>query len=576
MKLSRKALILFSITCLSFLVLTFFNTVRSSLIYFIPLVILFSVIPFYCIQFFAIKRIEVLIKKLKQAKNAKYNSLHIQAKGNDEIAALTLEINELLQNKATSLPNLKNLKTQLPNKNKELNKERAELQKMEAINLETLIPDKKENLIITHKDPLTNLPNRTVFNDTLIKTISHSKRRNKIFAILIVDIDAFKEINNKLGRDFGDYVLSEISNRLTKVLRSEDIVARLNGDEFIILLNDIGKPKFASVVAEKIIQACAQPIEDFFHTVSVGVSVYPNNGESLEELLNTADAALFKAKHFGGNQYQFYTHEMNVEAREFVRFETALKQSIKNNELILYYQPKLTIKKGSITGIEALLRWAHPELGILSASQFIPTAEEIGFITQISEWALREACSTNKQWQNEGYEHLTVSLNLSPKQFQDPDTAKKISTILEETELNPQYLELEINEATVMDNIETAAHQLEAIKATGVGLSIDHFGAGYTSISHLKRFPINAIKIDQNYIKGVPNNPNDSAITNAFIALAHNLGLEVVAEGVETAEQVQYLSAQNCDMIQGYFLSHPLPAQKIVLQFKKLLDRALF
>jgi EAL domain-containing protein (putative c-di-GMP-specific phosphodiesterase class I) len=266
---------------------------------------------------------------------------------------------------------------------------------------------------------------------------------------------------------------------------------------------------------------------------------------------------------------------MDVEAREFIKLENDLKKAIERNELILYYQPELHIKKGTIAGVEALLRWAHPELGILNPAQFISIAEDTGLMLKIGEWAMREACKTNKYWQDEGYEHLVVALNLSPRQFQHADIAKTISTVLKETGLNPKYLELEISESTVMDHVEVAKSRLDAIKATGVQLSIDHFGAGYTSISHLKQFPVNAIKIDQNYIKGIPNNPDDSAITNAFIGLAHNLGLEVVAEGVETGEQVQYLSMQNCDMVQGYFLSHPLPADKIVQQFKKLMDGAL-
>ena len=572
MKLRNKVLVIVSVTCVAFLISAYFNTVRNFLLNFIPLAVLFSLIIFGCIQFFIIRRIEYLNKKITEIRKLKDHTLRLTVKGDDEIATLTKELNELLvENDST----LNALREQLYKKSEELKTSQTELQKITAANL-AFTPIKKDSLSIAHKDPLTDLPNRTLFNETLNKTISHSKRRNKIFALLIIDIDSFKEINSKLGANFGDHVLSITAKRLTSILRNEDVVARLNGDEFVVLLSDINKPKFASVVAEKILQTCSQPIEEFVQTVSIGVSIFPNNGETLEELLNCADAALYKAKHSGGNQYQFYTHEMNIEAREFVRLETALQQSINNNELILYYQPKLNIKKGSITGIEALLRWAHPELGILNPAQFIPIAEEIGFITKISEWVLREACRTNKHWQDEGYEHLTVSLNLSPKQFQDPETPERIRTILKETGLHAQYLELEINEATLMDNIDIAAQRLENIKATGVRLSIDHFGAGYTSINHLKRFPISFIKIDQNYIKGVPHNPNDSAITNAFIALAHHLGLEVVAEGVETAEQVQYLSGQNCDMIQGYFLSHPLPAQKIELQFKKLLDQTLF
>jgi EAL domain-containing protein (putative c-di-GMP-specific phosphodiesterase class I) len=296
----------------------------------------------------------------------------------------------------------------------------------------------------------------------------------------------------------------------------------------------------------------------------------------MEDMLKNADAALYKAKLAGSNTFQFHTHAMDVEAREFIKLESDLRTAIENNQLILYYQPKIHIKNGNIAGVEALLRWEHPELGILNPAQFIPIAEDTGLMNKMGEWALREACKTNKYWQDEGYEHFAVALNLSPKQFQHAEIAKTIEAVLKETGLNPKYLELEINESTVMDNIQIAKNRLDTIKSVGVQLSIDHFGAGYTSISHLKQFPISAIKIDQNYIKGIPNNPNDSAITNAFISLAHHLGLEVVAEGVETAEQVQYLTLQNCDMIQGYFLSHPLPQQKIEMQFRKLADRALF
>ncbi len=541
MKLRNKLTLAISLACILFVVLTSFSAIRQTLFIFIPVTILFFLLVFGGIQFFVAKHIETLKKQFSVTKENELNQLQKQLANHAE-----------------------------------------ELQKITAVNTAAQPHysknySEKNNLDQTaiHQDNLTQLPNRIFFTDALNKAMSHAKRHQKKLAILIIDIDGFKKTNETLGHQFGDYVLNKFGERLTKTLRTEDLLARLGGDEFIVLLSDINKPKFASVVAEKILHACYKPIKEFFLTASIGICIFPDDGNSLEELLDNANKALFKAKQAGGNRYQFYTNEMDAEAREFIKLENALQQSILNNELILYYQPKLNIKNGNITGIEALVRWAHPELGILNPAQFIPIAEETGFITKISEWALREACKTNKHWQDEGYEHLTVSLNLSPKQFRDENIATNIATILTETGLNPQYLELEINEATVMDNIEIATQRLTNIKAVGVQLSIDHFGAGYTSISHLKRFPINAIKIDQNYIKGVPNNPNDSAITNAFIALGHQLGFDVVAEGVETAEQVQYLTSQNCDMIQGYFLSHPLPAAKIELQFKKLMDRAL-
>jgi diguanylate cyclase (GGDEF)-like protein len=431
----------------------------------------------------------------------------------------------------------------------------------------------------SHYDDLTSMPNRMFFNETLNKAISHARRHHKNIAILLIDIDNFKKINADFGREIGDEVLKEVGKRFASTIRSEDVLAHLDGDEFVVLLNDISKPKFASAVAEKIMATCAVPIRllsaEIKFTASVGICIYPNDGESLEELLKNLDSTLYKVKHAGGNAYQFYTEQMDIEAREYIQLEGSLRKAIQNNELVLHYQPKLHIKNGNIAGVEALLRWEHPELGLLHPAKFIALAEEIGLMTQIGEWTIREACKTNKQWQNEGYEHLTMAVNLSSAQFNQNNLAESLTSILNETGLNPQYLELEITETTVMTHIDKAKNILEKIKETGVQISLDHFGTGYTSISHLKQFPIRVVKVDQVFIKGVPNNPDDAAITSAMIALAHNLGLEVVAEGVETAEQVEYLGAQNCDIVQGYFLSHPLPAQKIIAQFKKLTDEVI-
>ncbi|EKD54581.1 MAG: hypothetical protein ACD_60C00068G0023 [uncultured bacterium] len=428
---------------------------------------------------------------------------------------------------------------------------------------------------IERYDELTDLPNHILFNEALTKAISHAKRHNKVLAVLLIDLDDFNAVNTQLGQSRSDNILKQISKRFQKVLRTEDMLARLKEDEFIVLLNDITKPKFASVVAEKILRAAAEPIEGLSITASIGISIYPHDGLAIEDLLHCANAALNQAKNAGGNVYQFYTEELHLEASEYIQLGTALRHAIQNKELSLYFQPKLNIKKGTIVGVEALVRWTHPELGMINPEKFILLAEETGFIMQLGEWVLREACRINQYWQNEGYEHITISVNLSQKQFQHPDIVKIIETILKETEMNPQYLELEINESTMMEDIDSASQKLFAIKTTGVQISVDHFGTGYTSISHLKKFPLNAIKIDRTFIQGVPNNPDDSAITNALIALAHNLGLEVVAEGVETAEQLQYLTAQNCEIIQGYFISHPLPAHKVVQQLKKLMDRTI-
>ncbi len=407
----------------------------------------------------------------------------------------------------------------------------------------------------------------------LNKAISHANRHKKVLAILFIDLDRFKTINDALGHPTGDMVLKEIAHRFGTTLRAGDILARLGGDEFIILLNDIGHPKFASPVAEKLLQVSAKPVKvdshEFFITASIGICVFPNDGVSLEDLQKNADMAMYKAKRSGGGVYQYFTKEMNLEAHAHIQLEAALRKAINNNEFLLYYQPKLNLADGVITGVEALIRWDNPELGMVSPASFIPLAEETGLIMQIGEWALREACRANKSWQDQGYNPISVAVNISPKQFRHQDITQLIASVLEETGLEPRYLEMEITETAVMDNVETAASKLNDIQKMGVDISVDDFGTGYTSISYLKQFPIAVLKIDQSFIRGIPHNQNDIAITSAVIALAHSLSMKVVAEGVETAEQLQFLADNNCDVVQGYYLSRPLPEAKIILQLTK-------
>jgi diguanylate cyclase (GGDEF)-like protein len=432
---------------------------------------------------------------------------------------------------------------------------------------------------LAHYDSLVGLPNRVFFNNILNKTINHANRHKKILAILSINLDNFKSVHVRFDNAAGDSILKEMGKRFSNVLRIEDVLAKLDGDEFIVLLTDIGKPKFASAVAEKLLLACSQPLtinsQKISMTASIGICIYPGDGHSLEELLNNVTIALDAAKRLGGNHYSFHTKEMDIEAHEYSGLANALRSALVNNEFVLYYQPKLTLKRGNISGVETLLRWSHPQHGLVNPEKFISIAEDTGLIIPIGEWVLNEACKVNKHWQNEGYEHLTIAVNLSLKQFYHPDIANMIAAALNAAGLDPNYLEIEITESIVMNDIEKTADILEKIKKTGVKISIDHFGAGYISIKHLKNIPVSAVKIDQHFIKGIPHIPNDIAITNAFIALAHNLGLEVIAEGVETIEQAQYLATQNCDVVQGYFLSHPVPVQKITLQFKKLMDSVL-
>lgn len=432
----------------------------------------------------------------------------------------------------------------------------------------------KENLIkLAHYDSLTSLPNRVFFNELLNKAIKFAARHNTIFAVLFIDIDHFKKVNNACGHHLGDIALIELAKRFVNLLRSSDTIARLGGDEFIVLLSDIETPKLAAPVAEKLLRSVKKLIkldqQEFYLTASIGIAIYPYDGESLEELQKHADVAMFKAKNDGGGVYQYYRQEMFIAAHEHVKLESALRQALENKEFELYYQPLLSLENGSIQSLEALVRWKHPELGLLGPEKFISFAEETGLIMPIGEWALREACKTSVAWQKAGYSPITIAVNISAKQFRFQNIAKIIQEILTETQLQPNLLVIEITETAIMENVDLTIVRLNNLHAMGVRISIDDFGTGYTSISYLKKFPVSILKVDQTFIKGIPHNQNDMAITSAVIALGHNLNLEVVAEGVETIEQMQYLAENNCDLIQGYFLSRPLPESKIVLQLQR-------
>ncbi|MBV9576519.1 MAG: bifunctional diguanylate cyclase/phosphodiesterase [Gammaproteobacteria bacterium] len=558
MTLRQKALLVVGMSILIFVGLAFSHSIQNSLLVFSSLGLVFFLLICFEMYYFMSKQNKDFIQQLKIVENE--NSTHQKEIEND------------LEKKIQSFKN----------KVEELQEKNVLLQ--QEVNTQVIV-EKKSTIDndylaqMARYDDLTSLPNRVFFNEILNKSISHAKRHEQLLAILHIDLDSFGKIDKDIVASKSNLILKEMSKRFVSALRSEDILAKLDGEEFIVLLTDIKKSKFSGMVARKLLEACAVPLkidnDEFNVTASIGICIYPNDGDSLEGLLKNVHEALFKAKHIGGNAYQFSTHEMDVEAREYIQLESALRKALHNNELTLYYQPKLSIQKGHIIGVETLMRWEHPVLGIINPAKFIPLAEESGLIMKIGEWALQEACQRNKTWQNEGYVHLIISVKLSTHQFHHPDIAKIIEKVLKETGLNPKYLELEIAENTVMHNIDQASTILETLKKIGVQICIDHFGTGYTSISFLKKFPINFIKIDKDFIKGVPNTPNDSAIVSAIIALAHNLGLGVVAEGVETAEQVQFLANNQCDIIQGYFLSHPVSAQKIQLQLTKLKDEVL-
>jgi len=513
-----------------------------------------------------IRRLEKLNQDINEISEKNELSRRVDASGNDELSTVSGEINRMLGIIEASQGKLEQRVEERTEQLKTTNMHlEQEIQERKSIEKELIVH--KEHLVrLAHYDSLTALPNRVLFNGTLNKAIAAAARHQRKLAILFIDIDRFKNINDAFGHATGDRLLREIAHRLSTVLRADDILARLGGDEFIILLNDVGSTSLVSSVAEKLIQTCSQPVKidgrEFFVTASVGICVYPDDGNSLEGLQKNADMAMYRAKRSGGGTFQYFTQEMNTEAHEHAQLETALRKAIRNNEFALHFQPKLDVKQGTITGAEALIRWESPELGFVSPARFIPLAENSGLIMAIGEWTLREACRIIRKWQDDGYPSIKIAVNLSSKQFRHQDVPKLVKDILEETKLDPCWLELEITETAVMDDVDTAINTMKEISALGITIAMDDFGTGYTSISYLKRFPVSILKVDQSFVKEVPDHPDDCAIVTGIIALAHSLNMKVVAEGVETVEQMQFLADNDCDIVQGYYLGRPLPAEK--------------
>lgn len=562
MKIRYQLLLCMIFLCLSFLTIEFLIFQKSFLI-FVCITIGFYFFTTLLLYMFFVKRIEKLNKDLVDVQSNTSAILKTNKKSKDDFSEIITQINMLLDTIKLSRQQL-NFLTETSEENVPL----------------SMVNSKK--FALTHLNESQHsgikIHDRVYFNETLSKTISYIKRHNKLAVVLIIDIDITSDAMIA-NASLDEAIIIEVAKKFSKVLRNEDIFAKLDGNEFAILLNDVEKPKFASSVAEKLLQVITAGVEvdnkDVLLKASMGICIPPMDAMTLEEAIEKTYTALYRAKSMVGSHYQFYTKEIDAEAHEFAKMKGALQKAIKNNELVLHYQPKLNIKKGCVAGVEVLVRWLHPTLGLLSPDKFIDVAEDSGSIIAMSNWVLREACKINKYWQNEGYEHLTMALNVSKKQFFHPDFLVTLTAILSETKLNPNYLELEINEETIMEDLEKATNIMKQVSALGVQIAIDHFGTGYTSISHLKHLPVNTIKIDREFIKGVPFNPNDSAITSAMIAMAHYLGIYTLAEGVENSEQLQFLTEQQCDMVQGYYLSYPLPVDTVVQQFKKISDRAL-
>jgi diguanylate cyclase (GGDEF)-like protein len=430
-------------------------------------------------------------------------------------------------------------------------------------------------------DELTSLPNRLMVSQCLDQALSRHRRAGTSLAILFMDLDRFKVINDSLGHEIGDVLLRLVADRLRAQSREGDTVARMGGDEFVVLIENHESLASTSARAQRLVDQLSEPYllrEKNFHiTVSIGISVFPDDGSDSQALLKAADVAMYRAKDTGRNSFTYYSPSMNVHTVERLELEADLRHALERNEFLLHYQPKVDIASGLITGTEALLRWQHPLRGLLSPMEFIPLAEETGLIVPIGEWVLATACARTKAWQNDGLPTLEVAVNLSARQFADPMLLPKLTRIIRASGLNPASLELEITESLVMSHGAGAVAVLEQLKSTGVRIAIDDFGTGYSSLAYLKRFPIDTLKIDRSFIRDIPADSGDKKITRAIIVLAHSLKLRVVAEGVETADQLKFLRIQCCDSAQGYLLCRPLPEAEVagVLKRNRLTHDAL-
>lgn len=416
---------------------------------------------------------------------------------------------------------------------------------------------------LANYDDLTRLPNRRLFSDRLSHALDRARRHETQLAVMLIDLDNFKVINDTLGHDRGDRLLQAVADRLMECVRQEDTLARLGGDEFTVLLETLTGAREVARTAERIIKALSAPFRLDDHeitiTASLGISVYPSDGQDLQSLMKNADTAMYRAKAQGKNYYQFFTADLHAQVLARLTLETGLRRALKRGELFLLYQPLVEIATGRTVGMEALLRWQHPHLGVLLPDKFVPLAEETGLIVPIGKWVIETACRQVQSWTQAGLSKLRMAVNLSPRQFRQMDLGRVIEQALYKTGVSPSCLELELTEQAVMEDVEAASRVLHELKALGIGLAIDDFGTGYSSLAQLKRFPLDRLKIDRSFVQDVATDSFDAAITQAIITMAHILKLKVLAEGVETLEQLRFLEAQGCDEAQGYYFQSPAP-----------------
>ncbi len=421
---------------------------------------------------------------------------------------------------------------------------------------------------LSHHDKLTGLANRELFKDRLAQAVARAERSGNLVALLFLDLDRSKSINDMLGHLAADKLLVAVAERLKTCVRNVDTIARLGGDEFTIVLEDVATPFDAELVCRKVVGALEDPLEiegqEIYATASIGVTFFPTDATEVTGLIRNADVAMYRAKEDGRNKYHLFTADLNARAVERLSIETALRHALDREELFLCYQPKVNLQTGRVLGVEALVRWQHPHRGIVSPDEFVPVAEETGLIVPVGEWVLRQACEDALRWSRSGVEDVNVAVNLSARQFRQGDLLKTVDNIFCELSFDPNRLELEITESLLMDDTEASEVALYDLKAFGLSIYLDDFGTGYSSLAYLKKFPIDGLKIDRSFIRDIPGDVDDEAITRAIVALSQALRLKVVAEGVETRAQLDFLNLEGCDEVQGYLFSKPLTYDRLV------------